>query len=113
MQLIWPKGSEVTSCEKRGKWPNISGEGGTSCEHKSSLGNQAKQEPADSTCRTRGGGRNGTKLVFQASNQNRLKLYRKALIHEHSHTKKGGCCKRKGSTAGLMSVALNLDSYAV
>ena len=79
-------------------------------EHKSSLGNQAKPEPADSACRTRGDGRNGTKLVFQASNQNRLKLQEKALIHELPHTKKGVCCTRKGSTAGLMSVALNLHS---
>lgn len=93
---------------ERGKWPNINGEGGALYEHKYSLGNQAKQELALSACQTKGEGRNGTKLVFQASNQNRLKFHKKALIHEHADTKKGVCCTRKGSTAGLMSVALSL-----
>lgn len=98
---------------ERGKWPNLNGEGSTRHKHKSSLRNRAKEEPADSAWWTRSEGRNGTKLVFQAANQNRLKLHKKALIYEQSHTKKGVCCTRKGSTAGLMSFALNLHSQAV
>jgi len=94
--------------EERGKWQNVSGEGGTLYKHKYSLGKQAKK-PADSACRTKGERRNGTKLIFQASNQNRLKLHEKALIHEHFHAEKGVCCTIKGPTAGLTSVALDLD----
>lgn len=45
MQLIWPKGSEVSSCKRKGKMAKIKWEGCTPYEHKPSLGNQAKQEP--------------------------------------------------------------------
>lgn len=46
MQQAWPKGSEVSSCEKRkGKTAKKEWEGCTLYEHKSSLGNQARQEP--------------------------------------------------------------------
>lgn len=96
--------------EKKGERAKHKWGGSMLYKHKSSLGNQAKQEWADRACQTRGEGRSGTRLVLQASNQNRLKLHEKALVHECSHTKKGACCTRKGSTAGLISVTLNPHS---
>lgn len=63
-------------------------------QRKPALGSQAKQEPADSE------GRNGTKLVFQASNSNRWKLHQKALTHEYSHTKWGFGAQEKDPQLG-------------
>lgn len=44
-QLIWPKGSEVSSCKRKGKMARSKWEECTPYEHKSFSGTQAKQEP--------------------------------------------------------------------
>lgn len=96
MQLTWPKGSEVSSCEKRkGKTAKKEREGCTLYEHRK----PGQTRTSDSACQTRGEDRNGKKLIFQSSNQNRLKLPKKAPFREHSHTKKGVCCTRIHSWA--------------